>query len=192
MLSPTSAQRIARGDIPHRNRDPKFFQEELDRRPRGGPGMYVHWWNGNRSYDYWEGHPIAKRIGPDMELFVAGLSSDPDYRGNQNIGHGDEMLFSTLLFFVIGPFCWIIKKYFMIKSPARAAISKSKFYDSIYDFARVHGLHFEISCESSYMCFTDGSEGVQQQMRMVDSPQMLIVRFFWGRLLRIFQNRILA
>lgn len=108
-----------------------------------------------------------------MALFVAGLSSDPDYCAHQNRYRIKEIVLSMLLCLVIGPLTCIPAKYFTIKSDARAAIGKSKFYDSIYDFGSVHGLRVEISRDFSYICFTDGSEGDQQQMRIMGSPQMM-------------------
>jgi hypothetical protein len=174
MLSPRNAQRIARGDLPHMPRAPKFlFEQELLRRPCGRLDMIVIWNDGILGYTYDPQHPIAERIGPDMALFIAGLSSDPDYCRNHTRYRMKEIVLSMLLCLVIGPFACIVAKYFTIKSDARAAIGKSKFYDSIYDFGSVHGLRVEISRECSYICFTDGSEGVQQQMRMMGSPQMM-------------------
>ena len=72
------------------------------------PGKMVFCWNdGIGGYAYDEQHPIAQRIGPEMQPFVAGLSSDPDYWRNQTVVRQNEMFGSCLLCFCIGPFALI-------------------------------------------------------------------------------------
>jgi hypothetical protein len=69
--------------------------------------MVFRWNDGIGGYAYDEQHPIAQRIGPEMQPFVAGLSSDPDYWRNQPVLRQNELLGSCLLSFLIGPFVLI-------------------------------------------------------------------------------------
>jgi hypothetical protein len=161
MLSPRTNERVLRGDRPHNPRGGHWLDLELPKQPRDLPGMLVcSWTYAIKGYGYDPQHPIAQRIGPDMASFVTGLSSDPDYNGNRTTFRTNEQVLACLMCFIIGPLAIIFFKCFEIKGNKRAAIAKQKFYDSIYDFARLHGLRVKISPETSYICFTDGSEEV--------------------------------
>jgi hypothetical protein len=66
--------------------------------------MFFRWDDDTESYAYNEQHPIAQRIGPELQPFVKGLSSDPDWCRNKPLFRENELLWGLLACFCIGPF----------------------------------------------------------------------------------------
>jgi hypothetical protein len=83
-----------------------YFNSELVKcQENDAPGkMFFRWDDDTGGYAYNEQHPIAKRIGPELQPFVEGLSSDPDWCRNKTLFRQDEILWSFLACFCIGPF----------------------------------------------------------------------------------------
>jgi hypothetical protein len=68
------------------------------------PGqMFIRWNDATGGYVYDEQHPIAQRIGPEMQPFVTGLSSDPDYFRGKPVLRQTELCWSCLACLFIGP-----------------------------------------------------------------------------------------
>jgi hypothetical protein len=62
----------------------KFNSELAKCQENDAPGkMFFRWDDDTGGYAYNEQHPIAQRIGPELQPFVEGLSSDPDWCRNK-------------------------------------------------------------------------------------------------------------
>jgi hypothetical protein len=81
-----------------------FNLELVTRQENDAPGqMFIRWNDATGGYGYDEQNPIAQRIGPEMQPFVAGLSSDPDFFGGKAMLRENEICVSCLACFCIGP-----------------------------------------------------------------------------------------
>ena len=168
----------------HRRHRPArdFFAEELVAcKECDTPGKMVFTWTDvKRGYTFNdEKHQIAQRIGPELQPFVAGLSSDPNHFRGRGALTPNECLIPCILCCIIGPFALICFFYNVSQSNARFVMAKQKFLDSIHDMARRHDLQAYVSPLTSYFSFTDPrvialpQHLVQQPMMMMGTPQVM-------------------
>lgn len=97
-------RRLRRGGRSWRPAVDYFNLELVSCQQIDAPGqMFIRWNDATGGYVYDEQHLIAQRIGPEMQPFVAGLSSDPDYfRGKAVLGE-EEICWSFVACFCLGP-----------------------------------------------------------------------------------------
>jgi hypothetical protein len=95
-----------------------FFAEELVAcKECDTPGKMVFTWTdvkGGYTFND-EQHQIAQRIGPELQPFLAGLSSDPDYYRGRGLLTSSEVTTWWILCCFIGPlamywYCHIISE----------------------------------------------------------------------------------
>ena len=120
-----------------------------------------------------EQHPIAQRIGPELQPFLDDLSSDPDfYRGRGVCTQGETWLV-VILCCIIGPLALPCCCYCVSQRDKRGIRGRKKFLDSVHDMAKRHGLRAYVSPQTSYFTFTDPTVMVTQQY-LVQQPMMMM------------------
>jgi hypothetical protein len=172
-----------------RRRARDYFSDELTAcKESDTPGKIVFFWRDGPGGRYDRGtagyafndehHQIAQRIGPELQPFLAGLSSDPDYYRGRGLLTSNETLLYCILCLFIGPLSLICHCYNISEMNKRAAIAKQKLIDSIHDMARRHNLKAYVSPLISYFSLTDPTaigmpQNLVQQPMVMGPPQAM-------------------